>query len=107
MKNYPSMEEMIAACKRNKKENETICFALGTERIFPKLGMKKKQEEALEYIKKLDGFIGVHPIDLWRTLLIFDTLNNAKAARNSLNAKGCPVGQVAPMLVPTEYVKGD
>ena len=106
MKKYPSMDEMIRDCEKTKKDNETICFALGTGRIFPKLGMMKKQEEAMNFIKTLDGFIGIHPLDLWRTLLIFDTLNNAKAARNELKAKNCPVGQVAPILIPTEYAKG-
>ena len=106
MKKYPSMDEMIASCEEKKTENETICYALGSGRIIPKLGMKKYQKEAIDYIKTLDGFIGVHIVDIWHTLLIFDTLNNAKAAKNTLKAKNCPVGNVVPILVPNEYAKG-
>lgn len=55
-------------------------------------------EAALELIKSQEGFVGIHPIDIWKNVLIFDTLNHAKAARNVLSANGCPVGQVVPVF---------
>lgn len=103
--NYPNMDEMIRDCEKKKRPDEEICFALGAGRVIPKLGWKKRISEALDYIKSLDGFIGIHPVDLWHTLLIFDTLNNAKAARNQLKFKKMNVGQVAPILVEKQYIQ--
>lgn len=104
---HPSMEEMIADCERMKKPDETIVFAIGAGRMIPKLGMKKIMEKTFEYIKGIDGFIGVHPIDLWHNLLLFDTLNHAKAAKNVLSSKGVPLGQIAPLMIPSVFVKGE
>lgn len=100
------MDEMIKACEEKRREDESIVFAIGAGRIAPKLGMKKAQMAAMDFINGLDGFIGVHPVSLWRTLLIFDTLNNAKAGLNQMKAKGIGVGQIVPILVPTIYIKG-
>lgn len=103
---YRDMDEMIRECKEKKKDNETICFAFGVGRVIPKLGMMKQMKAALEFIKTLEGFCGMHPIDLWHTLLIFDTLNNAKGGRNMVKSKGIQVGDfIAPILVETKYLK--
>ena len=101
------MEEMIRDVEEKRKPNEVILFAIGAGRIAPVFGKKKQMEKTLMYIKGLDGFVGVNPMDLWHTLLLFDTLNNAKLARNKLEAKGVPVGQVAPVLVDKAYLGGD
>ena len=100
MNKYPDMDEMIEECRRIQKPNEDIRFAIGVGRMIPMLGKKKEMKKALDFIKKTDGFIGVHPIDLWRNLLVYDTLNNAKGARNQLKAQGCQIGEIAPILVP-------
>lgn len=105
MKEYPSMEEMIEDCKKKQKPDEEIVFTFGTGRIVPKFGMHKQMKAGMDLVKKQDGFLGIHPIDLWHTLLIFDTLNNAKGARNNLKAKGIGVGQVVPILVKKEYIE--
>ena len=81
------MDEMIKACEETRREDETIVFAIGAGRIAPKLGMKKAQLAAMQYINDLEGFIGIHPVSLWRTLLLFDTLNHAKAGLNQMKAK--------------------
>lgn len=94
------MEDMIKACEEKKTEFEKICFAIGAGRIIPKIGWKKRMKETLDYIKSLDGFYGIYPVDLWHTMLIFDTLNHAKAAKNMLKFKQVPVGNVIPVLVP-------
>lgn len=106
MKEYPSMEQMIADCEAKVKENEQIVFAIGAGRIAPMIGKRKAMEAGFKAVKECDGFIGVHPVDLWHTLLVFDTLNNAKAARNILKSKGMPLGQVAPIMVEKQYLKG-
>lgn len=103
---YRDMDDMIRECQEKKKDNETMCFAFGAGRILPELGKKKQYEAALDFIKSLEGFCGVHPIDLWHTLLIFDTLNNAKGGRNLIRAKGINVGDfIAPILIETKYLK--
>ena len=104
MKKEPSIEEMIESCRKTQKPTEEIVFALGVGRMIPMIGKKKAFDEALKYIKSLDGFIGVNPVDIWHNLLIFDTLNHAKAGRNGLKAKGVDVGQVAPILVEKQYL---
>ena len=107
---YPEMDEMIKACEEKKDPDETIVFALGVGRMVPlpfdKKAVKKGIEEGLKFIKKLDGFLGVHPIDANRNLLLFDTLNNAKGGSNMLKSKDVPVGQIVPILIKTEFLEG-
>jgi len=100
----PSMEEMIKACEEKVTPNEVIVFGLGVGRLLPKFGMRKAQERAIKRIMEFDGFIGVHPVDVWHNLLLFETLNDAKAARNVLRHE-CPgaVGQVVPLMIPKEH----
>ena len=104
----PDMEQMIKDCKAKQTPDEVICFAIGAGRIIPMLGMKKRMDEALEYIKNLEGFCGVNPVDLWHTLIIFDSLNNAKGAKNQMKAKGIPAGNyIVPILVQKQYLRRD
>lgn len=103
-------EKELQACKDKKREDETIVFTFGCGRIIPlrtdRKKIRKGMKEALEYIKKLDGFVGVHPVDLWHTLLLFDTENNAKRARNLLRAKDVQCANyIVPILVETKYLK--
>ena len=103
-------EKELQTCKNKKREDETIVFTVGCGRIIPiptdARKLRKGMEEALEYIKKLDGFIGVHPVDLWHTLLLFDTENNAKCARNLLRSKDVQCANyIVPILVETKYLK--
>ena len=103
MKEYESIEEMMKWCEENQKENEEIVFALGTGRMLPIFGKPKVNkgiEKATEIIKNLDGFIGVNTVDIWHTALIFDTLNNAKIAKNIMKTHKLPVGNVVPVLMP-------
>ena len=101
------MDKAIKECENHCTENDEIAFALGAGRIAPKLGKIKEQKKAIKFICGLDGFLGVYLVDTWHTLLIFDTLNHAKAARNILKEK-MYVGQVAPLVVNkafNEYAK--
>lgn len=104
------MEEMIKDCESRKTENEVVVFGIGAGRMIPTLFMPRKvkraMKEAIEYIQTLEGFIGVHPIDEWHTILVFNTLNNAKYAKNKLQFNECPVGNIAPMLIKKEYANG-
>lgn len=103
-------EKELQACKDKKREYETIVFTVGCGRIMPLRTDRKKtrkgMEEAIKYIKKLDGFVGVHPVDLWHTLLLFDTENNAKGARNLLKAKDIQCANyIVPILIETKYLR--
>lgn len=103
MEKIPDMEEMIESCRKKQRPDEVIVFAIGAGRIIPMFGKRKNMKAALDLIKSMQGFIGIHPVDLCHSLLIFDSLNNAKGARNILLSKGVTIGQIAPVLVP----KGD
>lgn len=55
--------------------------------------LQKESREALEYIKGLKGLVGAHPKYPHGTLIFFDTENNAKTARNMMDAKGIQTGR--------------
>lgn len=100
----PDMDEMIKACEQKREPGQVIVFGLGAGRILPRLGMIKAQKKAMELIGKQKGFIGVHPINLWHTLLLYETLNDAKGAKNELKFRNCPVEEVVPVLIQEEYL---
>ena len=54
---------------------------------------KKKALKIAEFVKSLDGFVGVCPYYPYGTLVFFDTLNDAKIGKNTLNAELHPVGK--------------
>lgn len=95
------MDKMIKECMDIMTENEVMVFGFGVGRVAPTLNpfTNRKMKEAMEYIKTLDGFIGIHPISLYKNVLIFDSLNNSKTARNMLKHKNCPCGHIVPLRV--------
>ena len=101
MDKYPDMDEMIDKCRQIQRPDEQIVFAFGVGRIVPMIGKKKTMKEAMEFIKQMQGFVGIHPVDLWHNLLVYDSLNNAKGAKNEIRSQGCQVGNIAPILIPT------
>ena len=103
-------EKELHACKKKKREDETIVFSVGCGRVIPlktdRKKIRKGMEEAIKYIKKLNGFVGVHPVDLWHNLLLFDSENNAKGGRNLLMAQGVQCSTyIVPLLVETKYLQ--
>lgn len=99
--------EMIKELEDVKKPDEVIVFSVGSGRIVPKFGMRKKMKQAFDFIKNLDGFVGIHPVDLWHTLIVFDTRSNAICGRNLMLHKGIPVGDyVVPILVNKKFLEG-
>lgn len=105
-----TLEEMIEDCKKKQEPGDYMVFALGAGRIAPlpfdSPKVKKSIKQAVRYICNLDGFIGFRPIDLHKTLLIFETLNDAKCAKNLLVSEGCEVGNLIPALVQDHYIEG-
>lgn len=101
------MDDMIMDCEKKRQPHEEICFAIGAGKVWSIKRKERKQiEKAIDYIKSLDGFLGIHPVSMTKTLLIFDTLNNAKGALNMMTHKGIQCGNVVPILVNKMYING-
>lgn len=69
---------------------EVWTVAVGNLPMLPFLHKGVKQ--AIKLIKEQEGFIAVHPVYPRGTLLLFDTENNAKGARNVLRFNGVKCG---------------
>lgn len=69
----------------------------------------KESKKLLNYVNKLDGFLGIHPVPPRGTLLVFQTENDAKRARNLL-ANDLKINQIGDnitkIFIPKEYGKG-
>ena len=77
-----------------EKGVKVYVFAIGhgTDPLWNPVKAKKEVVAMAEILKGCEGLLGVHPI--WpNTLAAFDTLNNAKVARNRLEAAGRPCGK--------------
>lgn len=68
-------------------------WAISTGNVDP---LKRKSREAVKFISKQQGFIGVHDCRMsgqkYGTLWFFDSENAAKIARNNGRAKGILFG---------------
>lgn len=64
-------------------------YTVATGNVNP---LMKRSRQAVKYITKLEGFLGVHPAPPRGTLWLFDTENNAKIARNKMEDKGIVCG---------------
>lgn len=54
---------------------------------------RKASRNAAKYIASLEGFIALHPAYPRGILWLFDSENNAKSARNMMEAKGIQCGK--------------
>ena len=87
---------MIIEHTGQPKENEMEAWTVATGNMpmpWDKRKVKKAAFKALEYIITLDGFIGFFPEPPKGTLCLFDTLNNAKMAKNMMDYKGITTGE--------------
>lgn len=71
-------------------------------------GHIRDTKKLLNYVKKLDGFLGIHPAPPRGTLLIFKTENDAKRARNLLehDLKVQTGKNICEIWIPEQYAKG-
>lgn len=93
-----------------KKENEIEVYtvAVGNLPMLPKFLMPKGVKEAVKLIKEQEGLIGVTPMYPRGTLLLFDTENHAKGARNVLRFRGVQVGtNICKAYVDKSYLEGE
>lgn len=80
-------------------------YTVAVGNIDPK---NKNSRKAVKYVATLHGFIGVHPNYPHGTLILFDTENNAKIARNLMNAKGIVTGRnICEVEIDDIYAKGN
>ncbi len=89
------------------RENEVELWtvAVGNLPLIPFLH-KKAVRDAVKLIKEQDGFVGVYPIYPRGTLLLFDSENNAKGARNILRFRGIGCGSnICKVYADIEYLE--
>lgn len=69
-------------------KNYVYLFATGMVNPF-----LKKSRKAVEIITSQEGFMAIHPAAPHGMLWVFDSLNNAKGARNVAESKGIKCGR--------------
>lgn len=90
-----------------KKDNEVVCYGIGVGNLPLPPFMPKPVKEALAFIQGLDGFVDFYPCWPHGTVCVFRTLNEAKVAKNLMQAKGIKTGrEIAEMFVEKQYVEG-
>ena len=89
-----------------KQPNEVTAYTVAIGNISLNPLYAKKQKQALGYIQSLKGFIGFYPSYPNGTLCIFKTENDAKVAKNQMDAKGIQTGKnIGEVFVGKEYVE--
>ena len=86
--------------------NKQIVYTITTGNINP---FMSRSRAVVDFIKQQEGFIGVHPHYPDGTLWVFDTLNNAKIARNRIKGQGGIAGKnimEAELINDTLILKG-
>lgn len=100
---------MIFEAKGKPQEDEETCWTVTIGNLpmpWHSRKVKKEAKAVLEYIRGLDGFLGVTPIYPNGTLLIFRTENDAKRAKNRLDSMGVITGShICEVFVKKEYLK--
>ena len=70
----------------------TECYAFGIGGMPNPILHPRQAKQVSDFLNSLDGMLGIHLVDRYHTLLAFETLNQAKIARNRIKAEGNPVG---------------
>ena len=66
----------------------TECYAFGIGGLPNPMLHPKQARQVSDFLNSLDGILGIHMVDKYHTLLAFDTLNQAKIARNKIASEG-------------------
>lgn len=67
---------------------------------------KQRAKEALDYVNSLEGFIGVYTLAPKGSLCLFRTENDAKIAKNLMDAKGIRTGiNICEVFIDEMYVR--
>lgn len=79
--------------------------AVGNISLRPKY-WKSNREFFRTLREECEGYLGIHPMEPHGTLLLFESLNDAKIARNILTAKGIQCGRnICEVCISEEYKK--
>lgn len=82
-------------------EAKVYAVGVGNFNVF-----KRKSRQAMKFISKLDGIVGVHPCYPYGQLILFKTENDAKVGRNRMNEKGIQTGHnICEVYVDEKYVE--
>ena len=91
---------------------EVKAYSLGVPNLAGTIGIPtprqlKDSKKLLNYVSKLDGFLGIHPCPPDVTALIFRTKNDAIRAKNLLvcDLEINQIGNVVECFIPEEYAK--
>lgn len=92
---------------------EVKAYALGIPNLAGTTGkfhtrkVWRDSKKLMDYVTKLDGFLGIHPQYPHGTALIFRTENDAKRAKNLLiyDLKINQIGNVVECFIPEEYAQ--
>lgn len=97
--------------KRLEEGKEMYSVATGRIVIW-----KKASRDAVRFIQKQKGFVAIAPVDYYGgNLWLFDSLNNAKRARNMMKLKGIGTGnnicrftyEDGKLVFDEEYARGE
>lgn len=84
-------------------EMDAFVFAVGNLSLSP--FKRRENRKFIAILNNQKGFLGVKPEYPRGTLLFFDTLNNAKGARNILRSKGVDCGDnIVTVKIDPRYV---
>ena len=85
--------------------DQVKCWAFGVGNLTFNPIWQKAQKKVLDLIKSQEGFKGLTPMYPRGTLLVFDTENNAKGARNILKANDVKCGGISEVYVDVRYLR--
>lgn len=98
---------MIVKATKQKMPDEVSAWTVATGMLPVPPFIPKKSNQAIEFIKKLDGFLGIFPCGADGTLWLFESLNKAKVAKNKMDAKGIATGDnICEVFVNKMYLRG-
>lgn len=76
--------------RKDKKELPHYMWSVVTGRISL---LNKASRQAVAFMTKCEGFCAIQMPDEWHTIFLYDSLNNAKGARNRAEANGIKCGK--------------
>lgn len=92
----------MSEISEEKEKQEVTLWAVATGGVDV---LNRESRRAAKFISKLHGFIAIHPVDYYHILWLFDTENNAKVARNKMEAKDIICGKnICPVYVDQKYL---
>lgn len=74
----------------NKKSMPRYMYSVATGKINL---LSKASRDAVEFMKKQEGFCALQMPDPWHTLFLYDSMNHAKGARNLATKEGIQCGR--------------